>query len=64
MRISKAIIETGFALIMTTELKGKKTLRMCLINANTTENDIIQTIALLNDIAVREAEKLKGEGGC
>lgn len=57
-KISKAIIKSGFALIVTTTLKGKKTLRMCTINANTTETDIKQTIALLNEIAIKEAEAI------
>lgn len=58
-RISKEIIESGFAYIVTTTLRGKKTLRMCIINANTTEDDLHKTIALLNEIAVRETEKMR-----
>ena len=54
-RISKEIIKSGFAYIVTTTLRGKKTLRMCIINANTTEEDIRRTVAFLNEIAVREA---------
>ena len=57
--ISKEIIKSGFAYIVTTTLKGMKTLRMCIINANTTDDDIFQTVALLNDIAVKETEKLR-----
>jgi len=57
--ISKEIISSGFAFIVTTTLREKKTLRMCIINANTTEDDILQTIALLNEIAVREAKKMR-----
>ena len=57
-RISEELISSGFAYIVTTVLKGKKTLRMCIINANTTEEDVIQTIALLDEIAVKETEKL------
>ena len=56
--ISKRIIENGFAYIVTTKLLGSKTLRMCTINANTTEDDILQTIKLLNTIAISEANKL------
>ena len=58
-RISKEIISRGFAFIVTTVLKGKRTLRMCTINANTTENDILQTIYLLDEIAKRETANLK-----
>ena len=57
--ISKEIIKSGFAYIVTTTLKEQKTLRMCIINANTTEDDIQKTVALLNEIAVRETERLK-----
>ena len=57
--ISKEIISSGFAYIVTTTLREKKTLRMCMINANTTEEDIEKTVALLNEIAVRETEKLR-----
>ena len=56
--ISKKIIESGFAYIVTTVLKGRKTLRMCIINANTTEDDILKTTALLDEIAAKEAEKI------
>ena len=57
--ISKEIIKSGFAYIVTTTLRGMKTLRMCIINANTTEDDIRRTVALLNDIAVQETAKLR-----
>ena len=56
--ISKEIINSGFAFIVTTVLKGKRTLRMCIINANTTEEDVIKTISLLNEIAVKETARL------
>lgn len=57
-RISKEIINSGFAFIVTTVLRGKKTLRMCIINANTTEEDVIRTISLLDEIAVKETANL------
>ena len=57
--ISNEIIKSGFAYIVTTTLKGRKTLRMCIINANTTEDDIQRTVALLNEIAVRETDRLR-----
>ncbi len=57
-RISQEIIGSGFAFIVTTTLMGRKTLRMCTINANTTEGDIVQTISLLDEIAAREAQKI------
>lgn len=57
-RISKEIIESGFAYIVTTTLNGRKTLRMCIINANTTEDDILKTVDMLNEIAVKAANDL------
>lgn len=45
--ISKEITESGFAQIFTTELQGKKVLRMCTINPETTEKDIFDTIERL-----------------
>ncbi|MCR5797744.1 MAG: aminotransferase class I/II-fold pyridoxal phosphate-dependent enzyme [Eubacterium sp.] len=59
-RISKAIIGSGFAFIVTTTLKGHKTLRMCTINANTTEEDIRKTVELLDELAKRESNALNG----
>ena len=57
-KISKEVIESGFAYIVTTTLNGRKTLRMCIINANTTEDDIIKTISFLNEIAVKMESRL------
>lgn len=45
--ISREITESGFAQIFTTELQGKKVLRMCTINPETTERDICETIERL-----------------
>ena len=56
--ISKEIIKSGLAYIVTTTLKGKKTLRMCLINANTTESDILESIKILNEYAIKETNKM------
>lgn len=57
-RISKELIGSGFVYIVTTVLRGMKTLRMCIINANTTEEDVVQTISLLDEIDVKETAKL------
>ena len=46
--ISKEITENGYAQIFTTELQGKKVLRMCTIHPETTEQDIVTTIETLN----------------
>lgn len=47
--ISKKITESGFAQVFTTELYGKKVLRMCTINPETTEKDIYDTIEVLTE---------------
>lgn len=49
--ISKRIISSGFAYIVTTIIKEKRVLRLCLINGNTTDEDVIQTIDKLDEIA-------------
>ena len=46
-KIAKTLTDSGFAQIYTTELKGKKVLRMCTINPETTEKDIRDTIERL-----------------
>lgn len=45
--ISKEICSDGYALIFTTELHGKKVLRMCTIHPQTTEADIRETVRRL-----------------
>ncbi len=46
-RIVGKCIEEGFAMVSTTELKGKVVLRLCLINPQTTERDIEETIGMI-----------------
>ena len=48
LQIAKEINDTGYAQILTTELNGKRVLRMCILNPQTTEEDIVRTISLLN----------------
>lgn len=48
LQIAQEINATGYAQILTTELTGKRVLRMCILNPETTEEDIAHTIALLN----------------
>jgi aromatic-L-amino-acid/L-tryptophan decarboxylase len=50
-QIVNQIVSSGFAMLSTTVLKGRKVIRMCTINPRTTEEDILQTIIQLNDIA-------------
>ena len=44
LAISSKIGASGFAMVMTTELRGKTVLRMCPINPRTTQLDIEETI--------------------
>lgn len=48
--IAKTLTDSGFAQIYTTELNGKKVLRMCTIHPETTEKDILDTIERLEEI--------------
>jgi len=50
-KVSDLINEEGYAYILTTKLRGKVCLRVCLINGNTTTEDIINTVEHLNCIA-------------
>lgn len=45
--ISKEMISDGYAHIFTTELRGRKVLRMCTIHPQTTETDILETVRRL-----------------
>ena len=51
IRISNKINKSGYAYIVTTTLNGLRTLRMCTINANTTKEDILNTLNLMDEIA-------------
>ena len=50
-RIAQAVTASGYAQILTTQLKGKKVLRICCPNPETTEEDIRTTIQLLDRLA-------------
>lgn len=50
-KVSQKMIKNGFAGVFTTILKGKKVLRICSINPETSEADIRNTIKILNDYA-------------
>lgn len=49
--ITKEINDSGYAYIVTTTLHEMKTIRMCMINANSTDEDILGTIEALDNIA-------------
>ena len=52
LNITKRINEDGYAYIVTTTLNEKKTIRMCMINANSTAEDIMSTVKELERIAI------------
>lgn len=45
--ISKEMVSGGFAHMFTTELRGRKVLRICAIHPQTTEGDILETVRRL-----------------
>ena len=49
--IAMRMTDDGFALVLTTEIRGKVVLRFCPINPRTTEDDISKTITKLDEIA-------------
>ncbi len=51
--ISRQIIDENFAYIVTTTIKNKRVLRMNMINCRTTDEDVIQTVERLDEIAKR-----------
>lgn len=60
--ISKRINDEHFAYVVTTVLKNRRVLRFCLINGNTTDEDVFVTIRRLDEIAHEvEAEMLSGK---
>ncbi len=55
--IAREVTESGFAQVFTTELRGKKVLRMCTIHPETTGQDIRDTVARLT------GARAAGKGG-
>ena len=49
--ISRRINDDGYAFIVTSTIKGKRVLRMCMINGNTTTEDVLSTVDYLDEIA-------------
>ena len=47
--IAREVTDSGYAQILTTELNGKRVLRMCTLHPETTEEDIRNTVRLLCD---------------
>ena len=57
-RISERINADGFAFIFTTVIKEKRVLRLCMINGNTEDTDVIETVEYLDRIARELREEL------
>ena len=53
-RISRRMIESGYAGVFTTELDGKKVLRICAIHPEAREEDMRETVRRLNAICEEE----------
>ena len=51
-RVAARMTESGFAAVFTTILKGKTVLRFCAIHPETTKQDVLTTLALLEKYAV------------
>jgi len=50
-QVVERMLQEGFAMLTSTVLKGHGALRLCTINPNTTDDDIVQTIQHLTRIA-------------
>lgn len=50
-KVGRTITESGFAVVLSTELRGRTVLRMCPINPRTTATDIRETLRELDRLA-------------
>lgn len=57
-RIAETISEEGSAYIVTTILRGKRVLRVSLVNGNTSVEDVIEVVDALNNVAERVLKEL------
>ncbi|HSU17027.1 pyridoxal phosphate-dependent decarboxylase family protein [Longimicrobium sp.] len=55
-RATAAMTRSGWAMLSTTELRGRAALRLCTINPRTTEDDVRETVRRLGRIARELAE--------
>ena len=58
--ISRRMIESGYAGVFTTELDGKKVLRICAIHPEAKEEDMRGTVRRLNEICAEVLEEMRG----
>ena len=57
--VSARLNESGYAAMFTTVLRGKTCLRLCAIHPETTQEDIVSTVDLLDKFANEEYEKIR-----
>jgi glutamate/tyrosine decarboxylase-like PLP-dependent enzyme len=55
--IAARMQQQGYALVLTTELRGQTVLRLCTINPRTTEEDIFKTVEALDEHAIHEGAR-------
>lgn len=60
-QISKEMLTDGYAGVLTTELKGRKVLRICALHPDADEADMRTTVQLLDNIARQLTKELKLE---
>lgn len=53
LRLVQRVLLDGFAFVTSTALYGTTTMRMCTINPRTTESDVLQTLAKLDELATQ-----------
>ena len=46
-KISEKVVESGYAGVFTTELNGKKVLRMCTLHPEVTKDEVLNTVYLM-----------------
>ncbi len=56
-KISRDLLESGYAVATSTILRGQPVLRMCTINPRTTDDDVLNTIDLMAETGDRLAAK-------
>ena len=62
LSISQNCLANGFAMVMTTELRGKTAIRLCTINPRTTRKDISETIHHLEQVGASAGRSLGHSG--
>ena len=60
-QISKEMLQDGYAGVLTTELNGRKVLRICALHPEANETDMRTTVQLLDKIACKLTIELERE---